>query len=203
MAANKLRPCNEQTMKIVLRIVLRIVATIVVGLMLLLTVFYLPSCSKTPSVGLTLLFLNSGPEFIVVQRFDPDGKRGPVPGGLGPDKDERFGGAQMTFMPGDSQRPIPEWVEIQWAEHSPEFKAWADREETLPKNEAHNVERRALYEKAWATNPTYIKKIDLTGGLTSEIIARARENSKNTNIKLKVIFKRDKVSISAENEVWQ
>lgn len=154
-------------------------------------------------VGMTFLFLNKGHEFIVVRRFDPDGQRGPVPGGLGASQNEKWGGAQMSFMPGDSQRPVPQWIEAEWVEYSAEFKVWAEREEKLPQETAYTKERREEYAKAWATNPVFVRRVDLTGILTPEIIARARKNPKTTNVKLKVIFKDDQVSITAENEVWR
>lgn len=153
-------------------------------------------------VGMTLLFLNLGTEVIVVTQFNPDGQRGPVPGGLSVDRDEKRGGAQMTFMPGDNY-PISKSVEVEWLQHGAAYKAWKLAYGSLPQDQLYSAENQKKYQEAWSKNPRYSKRIDLTPILTPEIIARARQNPKTTNVKLKVIFRDDQVSITADNEVWR
>ncbi len=60
-------------------------------------------------VGMTLLFQSAGYP-VGVARFDPDGQRGPVPGAVGGMFPK--GGAQMSFMPGDSKWGAPKFVEV-------------------------------------------------------------------------------------------
>jgi hypothetical protein len=70
-------------------------------------------------VGMTLLFMNKGPYSIGVRRFDPDGLRGPTPGAVGVG-----GGKQMSFMPGDSKRGVPQFVEVEWSGGAEGLDEW-------------------------------------------------------------------------------
>ena len=70
-----------------------------------LLVMLASACNEERPLGVTLLFLNVGSEPIGVKRFDPDGRRGPVPGALG-----RGGGKQMAFMAGDSEHGVPQFL---------------------------------------------------------------------------------------------
>lgn len=151
-------------------------------------------------VGLTLLFMNKGSDFVVVERFDPDGQRGPVPGALGASLTE---GKQMTFMPGDSKRGLPQFVEVAWARHSEAFKSWSKQMDGAANEVIYSKENREISEKLWKTNPRYKQRVDLTSILTPELIAQARTNPKTTNIKLTVTFKDDQVSIEAAPEKWR
>ena len=156
-------------------------------------------------VGLTLLFMNKGSDFMVVERFDPDGQRGPVPGGLGAEPNDvtNQGGKQMTFMPGDSKRGLPQFVEVAWARHSEAFKSWSKQMDGAANEVIYSKENREISEKLWKTNPRYIQRVDLTSILTPELVAQARTNPKTTNIKLTVTFRDDQVSIEATPEKWR
>lgn len=148
--------------------------------------------------GLTLLFLNVGQDSIGVTRFDPDGLRGPTPGALG----AGGGGAQMTFMPGDSKRGVPQFVDVEWG-------IW-------PK--ALNEEmKRDLYSRpdrgsaAWDSDyDEYVKRVkrfrtrvDLSSIVTSEVVSKAQSNAKSGNIKLTVKFNNDQVKIEAQPEQFR
>ena len=72
----------------------------------------LTSCrADDKPIGMTLLFQSAGRP-VGVQRFDPDGMRGPVPGSVGSMSPR--GGKEMSFMPGDSKRGIPQFVDVAW-----------------------------------------------------------------------------------------
>ena len=154
-------------------------------------------------VGLTLLFMNKGSYAIGVTRFDPDGQRGPVPGGLGAEPNDvtNQGGKQMTFMPGDSKRGLPQFVEIAWVESNADVVALQDQ-----RDKSFELYSRQWLEETKKINlitPKYNRHLDLTSILTPELVAQARTNPKTTNIKLTVTFRDDQVSIEATPEKWR
>jgi hypothetical protein len=149
-------------------------------------------------VGLTLLFLNVGSESIGVKRFDPDGQRGPVPGALG----AGGGGAQMTFMPGDSKRGLPRFVEVEWTQETAESKAMFERLQQpkgMVSKEAWSTYTQQL-DEVYKKGLRYTRRIDLTPILTPELLARIRANPKSGNVKLTVTFNNYQVSIEAQAE---
>ena len=155
-------------------------------------------------VGLTLLFMNKGSDFMVVERFDPDGQRGPVPGGLGAEPNDvtNQGGKQMTFMPGDSKRGLPQFVEVEWSFEPESLRSFS--KELFGRNDKYSPQWMKDYNEKYQTNLTVTnKRLDLTSILTSELVAQARTNPKTTNIKLTVTFKDDQVSIEATPEKWR
>ncbi len=165
-----------------------------------LTAGCLAQGSREKPVGMTLLFLNFGTHPIGVARFDPDGQRGPVPGGLGVDRDrdEKWGGKQMSFLPGDGY-PVPKWVEVEWTiePRTPEEIALFERDDKYtPRWMKDIAEFKSRLQRV-------TQRVDLTPILTPEIIARARQNPKSTNVKLTVIFRDDQVSIQAASEQWR
>ena len=145
---------------------------------------------------MTLLFLNKGPYGIGVLRFDPDGLRGPTPGAVGVGR-----GKQISFMPGDSKRGVPQFVDVEWSIETPEIK----------KLRAKRDQDFTYYSKSWieeikrinALNSNLIRRIDLAPILTPELLAKARANPGNVNLKLTVAFKGEDVTITAEPEVWR
>ncbi len=176
------------------------------ALLLSATALLLGGCQKRERpIGFSLLFLNHGKEFIVVHQFDPDGQRGPVPGGLGVSKPENrsVSGKQMSFMPGDIKRPVPQWVQVSWKQHDKELKAYLQKYNQLPGEERYTDQVQKEYEEQWARSPSYTQRVDLTPILTPELIAQARANYKTTNLLLTVIFMDDKVTIEAELEKWR
>jgi hypothetical protein len=162
-----------------------------------------------PSLGMTLLFLNMGPRFIVVERFAPDGQRGPVPGALGSDAKlltpERGGGKQMAFMPGDSKRGVPEFVDIAWAESTSQSEAALDRIPRLSGRVSaeEQANRKKILDAAYALRNNYTRRINLTPILTPELLSQVRANRGTTNLKLTVVFKGEDVTITAAPEVWR
>ena len=155
---------------------------------------------KEPSVGMSLRFTNKGQDYIVVKRFDPDGLRGPVPGSLGPSSNH---GKNMSFMPGDSQRGMPTFVDVEWAIPNKEFLKWADEVESKPPQDRYSKENRAISERLWKANPTYTQRIDLTPIITPELVARVRADRQNTQLKLTITFNNDQVSIRSEANKWR
>ncbi len=148
-------------------------------------------------VGLTLLFLNVGQDSIGVTRFDPDGFKGPTPGGLG----AGGGGAQMTFMPGDSKRGLPQFVDVEWVVTTPAIKA-------LQQSRNSNFE---LYKQPWmeetdrinSITPKYLRRVALNELLTPALLEALRVNPKSGNIKLTVKFNNDQVKIEAQPEQFR
>jgi hypothetical protein len=152
-----------------------------------------------PAIGLGLTFYNGGPDDLVVERFDPEGIRGPVPGFLGPSRTE---GKHMAFMPGDSAtRKVPEFIDVQWFINTPEVKAALNRlNEQYPKYSS-------LWEKGYAEinemRPPIRQRVDLRPVLTPELLAQVRANRINTQLLLTVVFTGGQVQISAQAEQWR
>jgi hypothetical protein len=148
------------------------------------------------TVGMTLLFLNKGQYSIGVKRFDPDGQRGPVPGALGASSTD---GKQMSFMPGDSKRGVPQFVEVEWMVATP---AYEDDWKGLSS-------RSDKYSKQWLADVTaadtkatnHTRRIDLTPILTPKLLEQVRAKRNTTHLKLTVLFKDDEVTLIAEPEV--
>lgn len=151
-------------------------------------------------VGMTLLFLNVGSANIVVSRFDPDGLRGPVPGALGASLTE---GKQMSFMPGDSKRGVPQFVEVEWIIPNEDYLAWSKRMDSLPAQERHSQQNREDYQRLWSENPRHTRRIDLTPIVTPALIEQVRADRANTQLKLTIRFNNDQVSIEARAEKWR
>ena len=152
------------------------------------------------SMGMTLLFMNKGPYSIGVRRFDPDGLRGPTPGGVGVG-----GGKQMSFMPGDSKRGVPQFVEVEWKEETPQVEAKL-RQIPEPSGEASREERARLnnlLDEAYALRKHYTRRIDLTPILTPELLGQVRANRSTTNLKLTIVFEAENVTITAAPEIWR
>jgi len=178
--------------------------TMMLGLMtslLVLCTLTLSGCAHAQGnspVGLSLLFLNKGPYDIGVTRFDPDGQNGPVPGALGVSP---TAGAQMTFMSGDSERGVPQFVEVGWRVSEPATKVWFE-ETILKRKDKYSPKWNEDYKRALTQFPTYTRRIDLTPIITSELLAYVRANRSTTNLQMTVIFKDGDVTVIAEPEVW-
>ena len=155
---------------------------------------------KEPSVGMTLEFMNWGKDFLVVKRFDPDGRRGPVPGGLGPSRTE---GKQLSFMPGDSQRGMPTFVDVEWVIPNEDYRAFSAKVAETPHKDRKHDAIRAISERLWKANPTYTQRVDLTPIITPELVARVRADRQNTQLKLTITFNNDQVSIRSEANKWR
>ncbi len=151
-------------------------------------------------VGMTLLFQSAG-RSVVVQRFDPDGMRGPVPGAVGSMSPR--GGKEMSFMPGDSKRGVPAFVDVAWVVPTIEFEKWAEERKKKSGAERYSAEGRADYDRAWAKVPNYTKRIDLINIITPELVAQVRADYKNTQLKLIITFNNDEVDIKAVAYKWR
>ena len=110
------------------------------------------------------------------------------------------GGAHMGFMPGDRKGGIPQSVEAEWILHGEEYSAWS---KITPDSEFYTKENQSIFKKLWAANPHYIQRVDLTTILTPDIVAQVRADRKNTQMKMTVIFRDDKVDITAEPYKWR
>jgi hypothetical protein len=187
------------------------------ALMFLLLAELLSACANAGDerVGMSLHFINRSTRAIVVLHFSPDGKEGPVPGYLGPDGDSRERnkqdsqvGARMSFMPADSNRGIPQFLEIDWVQETDRSKrdepsavekpsgpkvSQKEWDYYFSKSRAEFIERRLHFKR----------RIDLTPILTPELLAQVRANRRNTQLKLKVVFTDDDVGITASAEVWR
>jgi hypothetical protein len=155
------------------------------------------------AIGITLLFQSAGRP-VVVQRFDPDGRRGPVPGdvsGMYP-----RGGAIMAFLPSDSKYPVPRYVEITWTVPTDDFNKWAEDADHAAKGRltpsqvsANEIE----FQKRWASNPHYTKCIDLTKAITTKLVEQVHADRQNTQLKLIVTFDNSNVYVEASAYTWR
>ncbi len=159
-------------------------------------------------LGMSLHFINRGTYYIGVHRFAPDGITGPVPGALGPDgnsqelnKQDSQVGKSMSFMPGDSKRGIPKFVDIEWTVTTPEISE-AQRQKSI-RFKDYSTEWREETQGIYAMSPIHKRRIDLTPILTPELLAQVRANRKNTHLKLKVVFTDDDVTVTASADVWR
>jgi hypothetical protein len=150
------------------------------------------------TVGMALLFQSSGVQ-VGVLRFDPDGKRGPVPGAVGGVYPR--GGKEMAFMPGDSKYGPPKFVEIEWMvatrKYADEWKVLSRRSDKYSKqwiDDANAINARA---------PHYAKRIDLTKIINPKLEAEVRANSQNTLLKLIITFNDGDVDIKARPYKWR
>ncbi len=150
-------------------------------------------------IGMTLLFQCAGHE-VVVQRFDPDGQRGPVPGSVGSMSPR--GGAEMSFMPGDSKRGMPQFVDIAWVERTAEYTAWSTEHHRKPVAERYSAASSAEYEVAWARQPHHTRRVDLRSIITPELVAKVRKDYRTTQLKLIITFNNEQVDIKAEAYRW-
>lgn len=153
---------------------------------------------QTRPVGLTLLFLNVGQDSIGVTRFDPDGLRGPTPGALGPSLTE---GKQMTFMPGDSKRGVPQFVDVEWVVETPEAKTEWKKFEL--RTDRYSQAGFAEIKRIQALEKKYAQQITLTSVINLALLETVRANAKSGNIKLTVKFNNDQVKIEAQPEQFR
>ena len=151
-------------------------------------------------VGMSLLFQSAGRP-VLVQKFDFDGQRGPVPGAVGGMFPE--GGAHMSFMPGDSKRPVPQEVEVEWLVWTDAYLTWDEAFNEKPGSYRYSPEGRAEYQREWAKNPRYVRRIDLTPIVTPELLAKVRADRRGSLLKLIITFNNDQVDVKAEVEKWR
>jgi hypothetical protein len=151
-------------------------------------------------VGMSLLFQSAGHP-VGVARFDPDGQRGPIPGGvvgMFP-----HGGAHMNFMQGDSKRPVPSFVDIEWTVESDELRAEMDRVLYSRADKFSDAWMKDFNEFMKTKVPRYTRRIDLTPIITPELLAKVRADRRNSLLKLIITFNNDQVDIKAEVEKWR
>ena len=173
----------------------------VCGAVMGLLVLGVASCREDEKpIGMTLLFQSAGRP-VVVQRFDPDDMRGPVPGAVG----GMFprGGAIMSFMPGDSKHGVPRFVDVAWVVPTSEYERWSQANSRKTNTEQYSEAGLAEYRRKWAKNPHHTQRIDLTSIITPELIAKVRTDHPNTQLKLTVTFNNDEVDIKAEAYKWR
>jgi hypothetical protein len=154
-------------------------------------------------IGFTLLFQSAGRP-VVVQRFDPDGRRGPVPGAVGGMYPR--GGAEMSFMPGDSEHGMPHFVEVAWTIPTDDFDRWAEEEDQGPKRVLTSKQLAANqveFQKRWAANPHFAMRVDLTQIVTPELVEQVRADHRNTQLKLIITFNNDDVDVKALAYKWR
>jgi hypothetical protein len=149
-------------------------------------------------VGMTLLFQSSGMQ-VGVLHFDPDGRRGPVPGAVGGMYPR--GGKEMVFMPGDSKHGLPTFVDVEWMVATPEYdekwKILSSRGDKYSKQWI--VDADAVNAKA----PHHTKRVDLTSIITPELVDQVRLDRHNTQLKLIITFNNDDVDIKALAYKWR
>lgn len=106
----------------------------------------------------------------------------------------------MSFMSGDIKGVVPKSVEAEWISYSQEFTNWS---KNTPYWEKDSKENNDIFDKLWPTNSTYIQRIDLTSILTPELIEKIQADREKTQLKMIVIFRDDKVEITAEPYKWR
>ncbi len=170
--------------------------TLIMGLLAIL----LTSCRHDEKpIGMSLLFQSAGMD-VGVRRFDPDGIRGPVPGAVGGVYPR--GGKIMSFMPGDSKRGMPKFVEVEWTVSDPATDEWWE-ENITNRTDAYSPKWKKDYQEAISKVPRYTKRIDLTPIITPELIAQVHADSQNTELKVIITFNNDDVRIEAMAEKWR
>ena len=162
-------------------------------------VFLLSSCrADDKPIGMSLLFQSAG-RTVGVKRFDPDGMRGPVPGAVGGIYPR--GGKEMSFMPGDSKRAVPRFVDISWMVATPTYdKQW---EILSGRDDKYSKQWLADVEAVNASAPNYTRRIDLFSIITPDLISQVRADSHNTQLKLVITFNNDDVDIKAMAYKWR
>ena len=171
--------------------------TVIPGLLVLL----LSSCrADDKPIGMSLLFQSAG-RSVGVTRFDPDGMRGPVPGAVGGIYPR--GGKEMAFMPGDSKRAVPKFVDVEWVVPTPESDIWLKNRESLPNSVRYSPEGIEESKRVAANQPHYAKRIDLALILIPELVAQVRADAQNTQLKLTITFNNDDVDITAMAYKWR
>lgn len=188
------------------------------ALIFLLLAELLSACANAGDdrVGMSLHFINRGINSIGVYRFAPDGLEGPVPGALGPDgnsyernKQDSQVGKSMSFMPTDSKHGVPQFVDIEWFVSTPEYRAaFSEYKQRLPLrggmiSKEELIQQKIERETIETLGRTYKRRIDLTPILTPELLTQVRANRRNTQLKLKVVFTDDDVTVTASAEVWR
>jgi hypothetical protein len=166
----------------------------------LLTLLIISCKASERPIGMTLSFQSAGRP-VVVQRFDPDGRRGPVPGSLG--GMSPWGGKQMIFMPGDSKQAIPKFIDVEWTVPSIAYENWSSSNADKTNEERYSESYRKEYERQWAANPHYTKRIDVTHILTPELISKVRADSRHTQLALTITFNNSEVDIQAHADKWR
>jgi len=149
-------------------------------------------------IGITLLFQSAG-RSVGVLRFDPDGMRGPVPGAVGSMSPR--GGKEMSFMPGDSKRGMPQFVEVAWMVATPEYEK--EREALHSRSDRYSEQWIQDSKRSNQRAPHYNKRIDLTSIITPDLVAQVRANAQNTQLKLIITFNNDEVDIKAVAYKWR
>jgi len=148
-------------------------------------------------VGMALLLQSAG-DPVGVRRFDFDGQRGPVPGGVSARTRKH-----MTFMPGDSKRPVPSFVDIEWTVESNELRSEMDRVLYSRADKFSDAWMKDFNEFMKTKVPRYTRRIDLTPIITPELIAKVRADRRGSVLKLIITFNNDEVDIKAEVEKWR
>ena len=172
-------------------------------LTMLLMSAILASCRPDDKrVGMTLLFQSDGRP-VGVWRFDPDGVRGPVPGtvdGVFPD-----GGTAMSLIPGESDRGMPQFVDVAWVAPLLESEQTVSGVEK-PLGVMSKVHWRnflAELNVAYRHTPTYTRRIDLKSIITPELLGQVRANAQNTQLKLFITFHNENVDVKAKAFKWR
>lgn len=171
--------------------------TVIMGLMVMGLIACVHTGDERP-VGMTLLFQSAGHP-VGVARFDPDGLRGPVPGAVG----EMYprGGAIMSFMPGDSKRAVPQFVDVEWMVSTAEYRK--EREALDSRSDRYSKQWMQDSTRTNQRAPHHTKRIDLTPIITPDLVERVRADRQNTKLKLIITFNNDQVDIKAEAEKWR
>ena len=109
----------------------------------------------------------------------------------------------MSFMPGDSQRAVPQFVDVAWVERTAEYTAWSSGYHLRPAAERYSESGSAEYETEWAKQPHHTRRVDLTPILTPELLAQVRKDYRNTQLTLIITFNNDQVDIQAVAKKWR
>lgn len=109
----------------------------------------------------------------------------------------------MTFMPGDSDRGIPRFVDVEWVVPTREYNEWIKRRDSLPNSVRYSPEGISESTREGAKQPRYIARVDLTPIITPELIAQVRADRENTQLKVTITFNNDAVDIRAEPYKWR
>lgn len=109
----------------------------------------------------------------------------------------------MAFMPGDSKRAVPKFVDVGWVVPTIESDIWFKNRESLPYSVRYSPKGVEESKRVAENQPRYVKRIDLTSITTPELVAQLRTDSQNTQLKLVITFNNDDVDITAMAYKWR
>ena len=105
----------------------------------------------------------------------------------------------MSFIPGDSVRGMPQFVDVAWVAPLLESEQAVSGIEKPSGVMSKARWRNFLAELnvTYRITPTYTRRIDLRSIITPELIGQVRANAQDTQLKLFITFHNEDVDVKA------